>query len=291
MQINDSLKFSLYVEINNSYKLLLEAGNIITREVYREIVLYKIYIKKSDRYLYKTYIDNVNLNENWKKKEIYFKSVHAVENILKNPEDKNILHNSKNIVVNLLDNILADNKSMNSLLEIMSHDYYTHTHSLNVSIYAISFGKALGFSKDDLTKLGISGLLHDLGKSKIEPEIINKPGRLTDDEFTKIKLHPRIGHRLAKNIGITDPEILGGILDHHEKFTGLGGYPNQKNALEITSFGRIIAIADIFDALSTERSYKKALTSFEAMHLMKNQMHDNIDPELMKTFISLFTSK
>ena len=291
MHINDSLKFSLYIQVDGSYKLLLAAGSIITREIHRQIVIYKVYVKSSELPKYKAYMQGINKAENWKKKEIYFESVHAIENILKNPDDKSVLHNSEDIVVSLLDDILADNKSMDSLLEIMSHDYYTHTHSLNVSIYAISFGKALGFSKNDLNRLGISGLLHDLGKSKIEPEIINKAGRLTDDEFTRIKLHPRIGHRLAKKIGVTDPEILGGILDHHERFTGLGGYPNQSNALDISYFGRIIAIADIFDALSTERSYKKALTSFEAMHLMTNQMHDNIDPELMKIFINLFTTK
>lgn len=287
IELGDKLNFNLYSVSNiTTYSLLLAEAQEVTEPILEKINFFKnIYVKSSELFRVRKFY----LNKKYKKREaIYENASSSVLNIFSSLEEERIVSETEIVVSNLIKDVVSEDTSMQALLNIMNHDYYTHTHSLNVAIYALSLGMALNFSKEDLKRLGLSGLLHDLGKRKISIEIINKPGKLDDKEFAIMKLHPIMGLKLARKIQIEDVEILGGIYEHHEKFSGHGGYPGKVTGMNISLFGRIIAIADIFDALTTKRSYKDAMTSYDALELMKTNMRDNVDFELLKLFISIF---
>lgn len=212
----------------------------------------------------------------------------AVTSILDNPEKLDNFLKTEEIVSFLQSVVLNEHFTMKSLLDIMSHDFYTHTHCINVSVYTISFGRFLNLNDIEMKKLGASAVLHDLGKSKIDFNIINKQGKLDEKEFEQMRKHPEIGDFLARNIGITDKDILSGIRHHHEKINGCG-YPDKLVGKEISLFAKIIGICDIFDALTTKRSYKDPMTTFEAFGLMKKNMKDELDENVLNQFILMFS--
>lgn len=219
--------------------------------------------------------------------EVYINASKALENLFHNPEALQNYEKSQVVVNEMVDVVLNDEYTVKSLMSIAAHDYYTHTHSINVAIYALSLGSFLGLDEKELKELGEAALLHDLGKSKIDPEIINKNGKLTDEEFEKIKQHSSYGYTLALKLGITNKNVLEGIRGHHEKMDGTG-YPLRKKSEEIHYFARIIALCDIFDALTSKRSYKEAMTSFDAFLLIKTKMNKHVDLNLLKKMIGMF---
>ncbi|WP_294966109.1 HD domain-containing phosphohydrolase [Sulfurimonas sp.] len=137
-------------------------------------------------------------------------------------------------------------------MNIATHDYYTHTHYINVSIYALSLGSFLGLKADEISELGEAALLHGLGKSKIDVDIINKSTKLSDEEFKEVKKHPTLGYTLGLKLGIKNRNVLEGIRHHNEKMNGKG-YPFGLRGENIPYYARIIGICDIFDALGTKR--------------------------------------
>ena len=144
----------------------------------------------------------------------------------------------------------------------------------------------LGLDEDRLRDLGRSALLHDLGKSEIEHKIVDKDGVLTRFEYEHMQMHPSLGFEIALKIGITNKNILDGIRHHHEKLDGRG-YPDNLKGKEISLFPRIIGVCDVFDALTTRRSYKKAMSSYSALHMMKLYMTEHLDMGILDTFIKI----
>lgn len=258
----------------------------------REIEM--LYVSEEEEGLYQAYIDrhiqsiaqDGNISTEQKGRLVYEKATEVIDAMFKNPESLENVKNVQPLVNNLIDIILHDNSAVESLMQITAHDYYTHTHSINVSIYTLSLGSFLGISGKDLEVLGMAAVLHDLGKSKVDYEIINKNGKLSDDEFTQMKKHPAMGHEIALKLGISDERILTGIRHHHEKIEG-GGYPDNLKGDQITQFARIIGVCDVFDALSTKRSYKDPMSSFESLRLMKQQMVGHLDMKMVDSFIKM----
>lgn len=180
--------------------------------------------------------------------------------------------------------ILSDPNAIKSMIEVTSHDYYTYTHSVDVSTYALAFGAYLGFNEVQLRALGKGAMLHDLGKKRIPAEIINKNGKLTDEEFEIMKKHPTYGVEILKEMGEEDELLFKIVEQHHEKMTGTG-YPKALKPDEIHPFAQIVGICDIFNALTTKRSYKDPMSSFEAFKIMHTHMNDEINLKLLSKFI------
>jgi len=254
----------------------------------------RLYISEKDMPSYKAYVDrhlqsiaqNSDMPTEQKGRIVYEKAAEVLDSMFKNPESLENIKNVQPVVDNFISIILHDDCAIKSLMKITAHDYYTHTHSINVSVYTLSFGSFLGIEGKDLEALGMAAILHDLGKSKVDYEIINKNGKLSDDEFTQMKKHPALGHEIALKLGITDVRILSGIRHHHEKIEG-GGYPDNLKGDQISQFARIIGICDVFDALSTKRSYKDPMSSFESLSLMKQQMVGHLDMDMVRKFIKM----
>lgn len=253
-----------------------------------------LYISEEEEERYKAFVDkqlqsiarSSKIPTEQKARLVYEKATEAIDLMFKNPESLENVKNVQPVVNNFIEIILHDSSAVESLMKITAHDYYTHTHSINVSVYTLSLGAFLGISGKELETLGIAAVLHDLGKSKVDYEIINKNGKLTDEEFEQMKHHPVFGHEIALSLGITDERILTGIRHHHEKMEG-GGYPDNLKGDQISQFARIIGTCDVFDALSTKRSYKNPMTSFESLHLMKQQMAGHLDMNMVDAFIRM----
>lgn len=167
---------------------------------------------------------------------------------------------------------------------------YLNTHSLNVGILNGLLGRWLKLSEEDVEKLVFTGLFHDVGKAKIADAILDKPDKLTREEFEEMKKHPLYSYEILKNSGITDDNILGGVKGHHEKVNG-NGYPEGLTLEEITLFGRISSISDIYDAMAASKSYKAASTPFEVLEEFSRNKFSELDIRLVDVFLHRMASE
>jgi len=151
---------------------------------------------------------------------------------------------------------------------IDKRDNYTHQHSKNVARISLEIGRRMGLSQQELEKLEFSAILHDVGKIGIPDSILLKPGKLTDEEYKVIKNHTVYGAEILSQVKYVDEAILSGALEHHERLDG-SGYPYGKKGEEISLFGKIIGIADVFDALSSKRTYKEAWDFGEVLKIIE----------------------
>lgn len=189
-----------------------------------------------------------------------------------------------NSITNDLMKSITDNDAVAVDINMLKvSDEYTFKHSVDVATMAMVVAKQHGMSEKDIHEIGIAGILHDMGKSKIPNEILNKPGRLTDEEFAIMKKHPVYGYNLLKGKPDLSNEILLGVLQHHEKMNG-NGYPMGVNSSKISRFARIIAVVDVYDALVTERPYKKAFSQRDAVEMIMAMTAD-MDVKAMKSFM------
>jgi HD-GYP domain-containing protein (c-di-GMP phosphodiesterase class II) len=162
---------------------------------------------------------------------------------------------------------------------------WTAGHSERVTRYTMMIGWKLNVSDEDMDKLMVSAVLHDIGKIAIPEAILDKPGRLTDEEFLIIKSHPTVGAGIIKDIPSYDV-ILSGILYHHERWDGTG-YPERLKGESIPFFARIIAIADVYDAITEDRPYRKAMSKEEVMLFITDNSGKMFDPHIAEVFVSI----
>jgi HD-GYP domain-containing protein (c-di-GMP phosphodiesterase class II) len=233
-------------------------------------------------------IHSIHLAPQKKAEAVKQHSAVMMKNLLDNPSSENIRQARKGIF-EIVDLILADDETSQYMLSITSHDYYTYTHSVNVGVLAVSLSKVLfkGSRSHDLHELGAGFFLHDLGKVHVDIDIINKPGKLTDEEMAQMKKHPAAGFRIMQDTGQLTNECIKIVLQHHERYDGTG-YPQGLSGKEIHVYGRICSIADVFDALTTERPYRKKLDPFQALMIMKNEMVHHFQKDLFEQFVMLF---
>lgn len=162
-------------------------------------------------------------------------------------------------------------------------DEYTFKHSVDVATMSMIVAKRYGFTREQIYELGIAGLLHDIGKSQIPNELLNKAGKLTDEEFALMKQHTLFGYQILKDKKELSEDIKMGVLQHHEKTNG-SGYPTGAKEDKINLFAKIISIVDIYDALVTERPYKKPFSPRDAVEMIMS-MTDELDINVMRSFL------
>lgn len=165
------------------------------------------------------------------------------------------------------------------------HDSYTRKHSKRVGKYAREIARAMGLDSSEVKKIYLGAILHDLGKLGIEPHVINKPGRLNDTEFDQIRKHPQMGESFASPVETIAP-LISVLLAHHERLDGRG-YPMGKKSENIPLAARITAVADAFDAMTSYRSYKKAMTPSEAIKELQKGSGRQFDPTIVKIFAQI----
>lgn len=212
------------------------------------------------------------------------------EILFEKPTALNIRRQRKN-VSHMVDFALREPSALRPLLSLTHHDYYTYTHSVNVGLYALTIAiehlkKNRALYEHNLQEIAAGFFLHDIGKCRVPKNIINKNGPLDPDEWDEMRKHPDHGFKLLDQEQSLGPEIGIIVRQHHEKMNG-EGYPDRLQGEAIHLYARICGVADAFDALTTRRSYKPALPSFEALLIMKRDMHAHFDPDIFETFVLL----
>lgn len=168
---------------------------------------------------------------------------------------------------------------------IDAKDAYTRGHSERVAWAAKALALAIGLDEATAERAHLAGLLHDIGKIGVPESVLTKKGRLTESEFDMIKRHPRIGFDILRGIPSLE-DVLPGVLHHHERWDGKG-YPTGAAGEEISLFGRILAVADVFDALSSDRAYRKALARDEVLAEIERSSGSHFDPRMARAFLDL----
>ena len=165
---------------------------------------------------------------------------------------------------------------LDNLYRLQTHHEYTFKHSLHVAILTGLLGKWTGFTGAILKDFILSGLLHDIGKALVPREILDKPGPLTTEEMDIIKLHSEQGYHLLSNCDDVSEEVKLGVLQHHEREDG-SGYPLGLKGKDLNICAKFVAIADIYSAMTTERTYRKKIPPFTAINIILNQMYGKLD--------------
>ncbi len=184
----------------------------------------------------------------------------------------------------LCDTVMKSNTTEISLNALKVSDEYTFKHSVDVATMAMLVAKKMGKPKYIVEDVGMAGLLHDLGKVDIPNEILNKPGKLTDDEFKVIQLHTVRGYERLKNEKSIKEEVKMGVLQHHENIDG-SGYPFKLKSGKISDIAKILSVVDVYDALMTKRPYKEAKSTSESLEIVM-AMINKFDNWAIAAFLS-----
>jgi len=200
------------------------------------------------------------------------------------------LNRARRVLQNMVDLIMEDEPLFRALSTIRFYDDYTFGHSVNVAILSMCLGKRIMLSKKSLETLGLCGLLHDLGKIEVPKNILNKPGKLTDEEFEVMKQHSMDSVRLIVKIQASRDrknDILLAPFEHHLKYD-LSGYPKTERSSTLSLFGRILTISDVYDAITSPRVYRKSVfPPNRALGFMWEGVGRDFDPILLKIFINM----
>ncbi|MES2012984.1 MAG: HD-GYP domain-containing protein [Pseudomonadota bacterium] len=187
------------------------------------------------------------------------------------------------VVDDIAASVARNEGALVSLLRLKNKDDYTYMHSVAVCAMMIALAKELALTEEETKVAGMAGLLHDLGKAAIPNDVLNKPGALTDDEFTLVKLHPERGHALLLKAEITDEAVLDVCIHHHEKVNGTG-YPHKLTGDEISLFAKMGAVCDVYDAITSNRPYKNGWEPGVSLQRMA-QWAGHFDDVVFKAFV------
>ena len=236
------------------------------------------------------------------KETVYFKNVQAqlehdigydllkasTENLFALAEQFNVIRESDiQEIASVINQRLDDTDSaliMQCINGVRQIDKYLYVHSVNVGFLNGLMGKWCGYNQQLISKLVKIGLVHDLGKLKVSPEILNKPGRLTKLEYEAVKQHPEFGYHMLRASGERDAQILDGVLHHHEKVNGTG-YPSGQKGKKVSPFSKITAISDYYDAMTSKRPYKDGMPPFVIFEQIAQSKHSELDMEYTKIFL------
>lgn len=288
----------------------LKAGDIIGKSIYSDsgnlllgkgIVLTDSLIQKiRDNQIFCLYIDD-ELSEGIEPKgiiddETMVQSIKSIKetmgSLLKTSNKTNLAgripikqYFAVENIVNDLMRSLEDNKdTLYTVTELMGTDMYTYKHSVNVAVLSILVAKSLGYGNEAVKNIAMGGLLHDVGKIKVQIDLINKKGSLTDEEFEEMKNHPEYGYQMVKDDRVLSSISKNIIRSHHEKLDG-SGYLMQLKHNEIPEYVSIVTICDMYDAMTTDRSYRKRMPIYEALEILMCESIERVDPKLYHALV------
>ncbi|ODS31482.1 MAG: hypothetical protein SCARUB_03385 [Candidatus Scalindua rubra] len=295
---NTKIEFDLYLRTISGgpkYILFCRGNEKFSSERKKELLKKKekrLYISTKDVNKYLEYqeknlsniIKDKNKSSIEKSTAVYQTAQVLTKDLMESPRSGVNISRASTWVSNTISHILNDVNTFSSLLRVTSHDYHTYTHSINMAVMGLIFGKHLSLKPHDLDCLGIGLLLHDIGKVAVSLNIINKPSYLTDGEFDVIKRHPKAGLDFLEHNEKVDGQSLKIVIQHHENHDGTG-YPYGIAGNDIHLFGSIARIIDIYDAMTTKNPYSHEKSPYTALAEMKKKMPNCFHEELFKEFI------
>lgn len=286
--------FDLFLRVADQHILYLRAGDKMTLEKLRALDNKDngnfFLVKEEDRKAYKQYVHEQMISPDLdvREKAILLResSMTLVEEIFETPEIDKALDNSRPVIADFMTFMKDEPEAMSHLISLSGHDFYTYNHSLDVGIYSLGLGEALGYSKKDLEELGVGAIFHDIGKRHVSLDILCKKGPLSEAEWAQMQKHPTFGLQLLNEQPNASEAVRAACFEHHESFSG-NGYPQNLSGQEIHPFARIVAIADTYDAMTTQRSYNTPLKPVDAVTMMKEKLAGRYDPEILKAMYSV----
>ncbi len=195
--------------------------------------------------------------------------------------DQNI---AREVAHEITNSVLRNGHALISLVRLKTTDDYSYMHSVAVCALMVALARQLALDDETTRRAGFAGLMHDIGKMHIPLDILNKPGRLTDQEFNTVQNHPVSGHELLQRAGVVDDIALDVCLHHHEKLDGTG-YPNRLKGEQISMYARMGAVCDIYDAITSNRPYKRGWDPAESLKRMAEWTGSHLDTRIFQAFV------
>ncbi|MFC1572389.1 HD-GYP domain-containing protein [Candidatus Eisenbacteria bacterium] len=287
--------------IEDLHALFLKADIPVTeahRQDLSEQGIQEVYVAKADSTRCMRYIEeglagimaDKALDGTKRAKILYDTAVQIVRDVMDEPFNDETITRAVALTDTLTTWLFDEPKHLAHIFGSLSFRNLIATHSVNVCILGSALGRRLGLSQDELKTLSTGLLLHDLGKSMIDEAILTKSGRPTEDEWEIIKSHPEKGVELLEHSEQLDPLSLTVIRQHHEKCSG-NGYPAGLKAREIHSYAKIAMLVDVYDAMTTQRSYAQAIDAYPALRTMQSEMGPEVDSQLLRQFIFMLSTR
>lgn len=214
----------------------------------------------------------------------------VVDDLFEHPTPENV-NRSVKMVGSFVYVMMKEPSAYLLLAKLSTHDPYTLQHSVGTAVHCIILAKKVGITDEkDLLEVGMAGLLHDIGKVHVKKEIINKQGPLDELEWEEMRQHSQEGYEILKSNPELSERTKRAVLEHHENGNGTG-YPSGKKDAEIDIFSKIVCICDVFNALTTDRTYAQARSTFDAFQFMKEKLMHKIDADLFKQLVLVYSGK
>ena len=272
-------------DVYNDWGMVLVAKNTVMNSYIKEKLL-QMNIPNVWLYNTKEQLDNYYREISYQKvKRTYKETVITVKQFISNlssgqPVEYKTIKELSQVI---FDQAIETNYIISCLKEIKGVDEYSYTHCVNVAFYSMLIANWLGLPGDRTREVIQAGLLHDIGKAKIPYEILNKNGKLTDQEFEHMKMHSTYGYDMLRDIPDIDQRIKNAVLMHHERFDG-SGYPGRLKGDSIELYARIIAVADVYDAMTQNRVYKQKVSPFESFRMFLTIGISSFDITVLSAF-------
>lgn len=301
LRLDTEINFRIYVPTEKDKEpVLYRAENLQftqkAKKRLQEHYVGHVYIESTDRDEYWQYIecnlDNIladdGIDSQKKANIVYSSANYLIERLFENPWMREGIRRSEKLVESTVDFLLHDETAFKHFLSVRSYDYYTYTHSVNVYVFSVALAARVGIDEmSDIVVLGTGALLHDIGMSLVDKRVVNKSGPLNAEELAAIKKHPTYGVEILREAGggMTE-DCYSVVSQHHERCDG-SGYPEGFSREKIHPYARLSAVVDVFDAMTTQRLYGEAFTSFTAFLTMKNEMRAGLDQNMFREFVQL----
>jgi putative nucleotidyltransferase with HDIG domain len=295
LRVDRLLSFDLYLNVQGQMVLYRDRALPFTQKDHTRLMESKhkrVYVDEAQRSGFLGYMEkelpdllqDPKINLDAKANIVYETSKVIVENIFENPGFSDNIGRTESLVGETVGFVTKNPESFRSIVSLSDVDYKLYSHSVNVCTYSLGLAQHIGIDDpEELAALGIGAMLHDIGKTKIDARILRKRSRISHAELELMKKHVTYGMEILRNIPNLPKAALIPVLQHSEREDG-SGYPNGLRGQDIHVFGKIVAIADVYDALTTNRVYKQASTAFEAF---QNMLDMPLDRKLVLALISL----
>lgn len=291
---NKVTAFDIYLQVDGRFILYLKKGDQLAAGKIEALHTRdsgdSFFVRSEDQQLYRDWVreemNRADLDPFAKAKILRESSVAIMEDLFENPDVNVALDASRPIITDFVQLMETEPEAMQFLISLSGHDFYTYNHSLDVSIYSLGLGKALGFNAKEIEELGVASLFHDVGKRNVSLDILCKKGPLDEAEWEQMKRHPQYGLQILNQHPNISDAIKAACFEHHESWAG-NGYPQQLQGEDIHPFARIVAITDTYDAMTTQRSYNTPMKPTEALEMMKEKLSGRYDPEMLKAMYSV----
>lgn len=291
-----ALPFDLYEDTAGAFVLLARAGQPISGKLLAPLIRRRgrAFVPQDQRAIVGSFIERrlAEINCSPCDDHVQAKIIHSAAEVIladmhANPLGGGNLRRCEVLARTLVSSLARGGPAFRSISALFRKDYYSFLHSLHVCVYGVALCRhVLSPDKAALRAFALGALSHDVGKTFLNPAILNKPGPLTAAEFAQVRRHANLGWDMLRLQGVTDPRIRLVVQGHHEKLDG-SGYPLGLAGRQVQPVSRIAAIADIYDALTTDRPYRKAMTADEALDLMRTMAPHQLDAEYLEAFAGL----